>query len=121
VAPVPRPQLRIGDRILVNQSAGFHRGARGAVVETPPGRDHYPGCLWVLRDGAGSAVWYHRMELDRDPNWTPPRPVEPMESELRILGWVEEVLGIPRRDWGGVEAGELVRAFRRAIREEDRK
>lgn len=50
-----------GQRIIVAPHAGFHRGARGVVeFHAPDGR------VWVLRDGAGSCVFYYPHELIAD-------------------------------------------------------
>lgn len=48
-----------GDRVVANQKAGFHRGAHGVIEYITPSSE-----IWVLRDGAGSAVYYHAIELD---------------------------------------------------------
>jgi hypothetical protein len=48
-----------GDRVVANQQAGFHKGAHGVIEYIAPNGDH-----WVLRDGAGKAVYYHAFELD---------------------------------------------------------
>lgn len=51
----------VGQRIIVAPHAGFHRGARGVVeFHAPDGR------VWVLRDGAGSCVFYYPHELIKD-------------------------------------------------------
>lgn len=59
--------LRIGDRVQVLQTAGFHKGATGVVEFIEPnGRK-----VWVTRDNSGSPVYYHRDELEliwRRPN-----------------------------------------------------
>jgi hypothetical protein len=48
-----------GDRVVANQQAGFHKGAHGVIEYITPS-----GEIWVLRDRAGSPVFYHAPELD---------------------------------------------------------
>lgn len=49
-----------GDRVRANSNSGFHKGAVGTIefVE-PSGRK-----VWVLRDGARCAVYFHPEELE---------------------------------------------------------
>lgn len=51
----------VGQRVIVAPHAGFHRGARGVVEFHAPDQR-----VWVLRDGAGSVVWYLPHELIKD-------------------------------------------------------
>jgi hypothetical protein len=60
------PKFNIGSRVKVAQTAGFSRGAKGAVVETPEGFTHLDNRIFVLRDGASSAVWFFDYELKLD-------------------------------------------------------
>ena len=50
-----------GGRVVVNESSGFNRGARGVVEFVEPS-----GKVWVLRDGASSPVYFHPSELDKE-------------------------------------------------------
>ena len=50
--------FRVGDRVQVLESAGFHRGAMGEIVFIEP-----MGKCWVIRDNSGSPVYYHPEEL----------------------------------------------------------
>lgn len=52
-----------GRRVVALDTAGFHRGARGSVSFQEPGPG---GRVWVLRDGAGSEVFYYPHELAAD-------------------------------------------------------
>ena len=45
--------------MVANHNAGFHKGAHGVIEYMTPN-----GEIWVLRDGAGSPVFYHAPELD---------------------------------------------------------
>jgi len=58
--------MKIGDRVRASKTAGFHKGARGVIVEPPTGqRDKtLDNQVWVLRDGASSPVWYGKSELE---------------------------------------------------------
>jgi hypothetical protein len=61
--PVNKPIKRSfqrGDRVRATSQAGFHRGATGIVEFQEPNQER----CWVLRDGAGSPVWYHSYELE---------------------------------------------------------
>jgi hypothetical protein len=51
--------FRVGDRVQVKQTAGFHKGATGVIDFIEP-----LGKVWVTRDGAGSPVYYHNEELE---------------------------------------------------------
>lgn len=53
-----------GQHVEVLQTAGFHRGATG-VVAFVQHRGLETDRIWVDREGAGSAVWYHPSELKR--------------------------------------------------------
>ena len=54
------PIFQVGDRVRVNDTAGFHRGATGEVVfQEPSGKR-----CWVLRDGASSPCFYYNYELE---------------------------------------------------------
>jgi hypothetical protein len=57
-----------GIRITVRQSAGFNRGAKGVVEYQLPGN----GKVFVLRDGASDAIFYHGSELMVDERLTGP-------------------------------------------------
>jgi hypothetical protein len=60
-AAIPDPDwLAPGIRVRVNQTSGFHRGARGVVVFVEPTGIR----AWVLRDGDSSAKYFWRTELD---------------------------------------------------------
>lgn len=50
-----------GDRVVVKRTAGFHKGAHGVVEYTAP-----DGRVWVLRDGADTAVYYDADELEHE-------------------------------------------------------
>lgn len=52
-------EIKRGDRVEVLMTAGFHKGALGTVEYVAPDDK-----VWVLRDNAGSAVYYHRDELE---------------------------------------------------------
>jgi hypothetical protein len=53
-----RPFQR-GDRVVVNEQAGFHKGARGVIdYITPDGR------IWIIRDGSSSPLYWHAFELE---------------------------------------------------------
>lgn len=49
-----------GDRVVANQTAGFHKGAHGTVEFVEPSGKK----VWVLRDHASTPVYYHPDELD---------------------------------------------------------
>jgi hypothetical protein len=54
-------RVPIGTRVIVNQSSGFHKGARGVVkFQEPLGR------VWVERDNSGSDMWFYPYELDAE-------------------------------------------------------
>ena len=53
-------KLRVGDRVLVKQTAGFHKGAKGVIQYIEPS-----GKCWVRRDHASSDVWYAPEELEK--------------------------------------------------------
>jgi len=53
-----RPFQR-GDRIRVKSNAGFSRDATGVIEYVTPN-----GEIWVMRDGATSATYFHRPELE---------------------------------------------------------
>lgn len=67
--PKPRYSLVAHDfdrgcRVEVLQTAGFDRGAKGTVAFVQKyGQDDGSDSIWIDRDGAGSAVWYHPSEL----------------------------------------------------------
>ncbi len=48
-----------GDRVLVNQTSGFNKGAEGIVEFVEPN-----GRIWVLRDGSSGPVYFYPTELD---------------------------------------------------------
>jgi len=52
--------FEVGDRVLVKQNAGFHRGARGTIKYIQPDK-----IVWVQRDGASGDVWYKMSELEK--------------------------------------------------------
>lgn len=52
-------EFRVGDRVQVRQTAGFHKGATGEVRFVEP-----RGRVWVLRDNSGSPVYYDNDELE---------------------------------------------------------
>ena len=59
-------KLRVGDRVRVNETAGFHRGCVGTINFIEPS-----GKVWLTRDNSDSPVYYHPDELDlewRSPN-----------------------------------------------------
>ena len=49
-----------GDRVRANQHASFHRGMTGTIEFIESDRR-----IWVMRDGATSAVYYDAVELDK--------------------------------------------------------
>jgi len=49
-----------GARVRVKMTAGFHKGAVGTVEFVEPAS----GKVWVIRDHAGSALWWHEDELE---------------------------------------------------------
>ena len=49
-----------GDRVLVKQTAGFHKGAVGTVEFVEPSGKK----VWVKRDGATNAAYFHIDELE---------------------------------------------------------
>jgi hypothetical protein len=51
--------FQVGDRVVANQQAGFHKGAHGVIEYMTPA-----GQIWVMRDGASSPVYWHAFELD---------------------------------------------------------
>ena len=51
--------FKIGDRVNVLMTAGFHKGATGVVEYITPDGRH-----WVLRDGASTPVYYDADELE---------------------------------------------------------
>lgn len=55
----PEKVFKRGDRVEVNQHSGFNKGAKGVVEFVEPS-----GKVWVLRDGAGSEVFFYPEELD---------------------------------------------------------
>lgn len=57
---VYKPQFARGDRVVANQTAGFHKGAHGTVEFVEPSGQK----VWVLRDHASTPVYYHPDELD---------------------------------------------------------
>ena len=58
--PIPElDTLRAGDRVKVLMTAGFHKGATGVIEYVAP-----DGRIWVLRDGATTAVYYDEDELE---------------------------------------------------------
>lgn len=63
IASAPR-KIQIGDRVLANDKAGFHQGARGTVQFVEPGFDYEKCKVWILRDGSTSPVFYLPFELD---------------------------------------------------------
>lgn len=67
----PRPygrRFKTGQRVMVNDGSGFHRGAFGRVEFQEPTHE---GRVWVLRDGASSAAYFHPWELDPEPEVRP--------------------------------------------------
>lgn len=67
--PIPEfHTLRVGDRVKVKNTAGFHKGATGEINFIEP-----LGRVWVTRDNSGSPVYYDTDELEliwRRPNET---------------------------------------------------
>ena len=62
----PDEVLVAGDKVLVNQQSGFHKGARGVAVFVEPLAQYYQrGQVWVLREHAASPVWFFVYELDK--------------------------------------------------------
>ena len=57
---------QIGDRVIVNQTSGFHKGATGVVsfVEPQARLGEQDGRVWVFRDGSNRDVYFHLRELD---------------------------------------------------------
>lgn len=53
-------KIQIGDRVVANQTAGFHKGAEGVVQFVEPNYEK----VWVLRDRSSGPVFYHPSELD---------------------------------------------------------
>ena len=49
-----------GDRVLVNQTAGFNKGATAEVKYVEPNETR----VWVRRDGSSFDVFYQSSELD---------------------------------------------------------
>lgn len=47
-----------GVRVLVRNTAGFHRGAKGIIEFVEPN-----GTVWVVRDGSNTPCWYKQEEL----------------------------------------------------------
>lgn len=65
IAPSSGRRFERGQRVVALDHAGFHRGARGAVMFQEPAGG--PACkVWVLRDGASSEVFYYDHELAAD-------------------------------------------------------
>lgn len=68
VAPLPPVRIEHdfdrGHRVVVKQTAGFHKGAKGTVAFVEP-RGCKTDLIWVDRDGSGKAVWYMPDELER--------------------------------------------------------
>jgi dCMP deaminase len=71
----------IGNRVIVNETAGFHRGARGEIKFIEPSGQ----TIWVHRDGSSSLVYYRPNELDLDT-----RPILD-KWDLRFLRLAREV------------------------------
>ena len=51
--------FRVGDRVEVKMTAGFHKGATGEINFIEPF-----GKCWVTRDNSGSPVYYDPEELE---------------------------------------------------------
>lgn len=68
--------FRIGDRVEVKQTAGFHKGAMGEVKFIEP-----RGRIWVLRDNSGSPVYYHNDELKLI--WRTPQHVQQTINDVQ--------------------------------------
>lgn len=47
-----------GVRVLVRNTAGFHRGSKGIIEFVEPN-----GTVWVTRDGSNTPCWYKQDEL----------------------------------------------------------
>jgi hypothetical protein len=52
-----------GERVVVNESSGFHVGAKGTVKFVEPSGQ----IIWVIRDGATTPVYFRNTELDKAP------------------------------------------------------
>lgn len=48
-----------GDRVRVNETSGFNKGAEGVVEFVEPS-----GRTWVLREGSSGPVFFYPSELD---------------------------------------------------------
>lgn len=52
-------KLKPGTRVVINNNSGFSKGSKGTVeYQDPTGR------IWVRRDGASNAAFFHRNEID---------------------------------------------------------
>jgi hypothetical protein len=51
------------ERVVVNESSGFHVGAKGTVKFVEPSGQ----IIWVIRDGATTPVYFRNTELDKAP------------------------------------------------------
>ncbi len=65
------PEFRLRDRVRVNQSSGFHKGARGTIIAVGGEGERQPGMFTtraykVKRDGEGQGdgTWFGEFELD---------------------------------------------------------
>jgi hypothetical protein len=52
--------MKRGDRVKVNETSGFNKGAVGTVEFVEPNGKQ----IWVLRDGSSSPCFFHPNELD---------------------------------------------------------
>lgn len=79
-----------GDTVKVKQTAGFSRGSAGVVVQRPSEFDKSEApenAVFVLRDGAGTPVFFYPTELER---YAPP----PVYTDTDRLDWVIRVYGL---------------------------
>lgn len=75
--------LRVGDRVKVKMTAGFHQGATGEITFIEP-----RGRCWVTRDNSGSPVYYDDDELEliwRRPKLTEEKTPAEKVRELRDI------------------------------------
>lgn len=73
--------MKIGCRVLINQSSGFSKGYKGIIEFIEP-----RGIVWVNRDRSGGALAFYPHELDIIE--TVPKRKKKHREKTKDRGWI---------------------------------